>query len=534
MLNTRLLFKSASVFGFFSAISYAANVTNHIGGVGPDGSNKPYFCIQDSSGQVTLALAPDQSGDGNAASGNAYYVGGSLRFNGCNSSDTYLGFLSLSVNSSGNNAIGAYTAPTGVHVTYANPSIDPSGTLTGAIAFTPIDINSSLVHANPIIPTWKYAGINLSGLEFSTVVNPVVIPNLSTTDEGTSNSDLANTTAFIQEGINTIRVPVSWDYLQMSGAGIGTISTEYYTNFVRPLLATLTQAKVYTIVDMHAYMRYSIYGQQYSGCGNTGPCPDGTLVLDSAAYQSVWGQLLDLMQNDSAINMEYIVLDLMNEPVNVPDNKVFTIQTDLIKFLRDKKYNGPILVEGNSWAGLHSWTTDQWTGSDGTVYTNASLFTRENFNLVGIEDLSNIIINVHQYLDSDYSGTHSHCLTDLSTTGPNGFNLQAFVDYLRQNQLKAIVTEFGAGTDAGTCSETLNQFMQYLKDNAADDKDYGFVGWTTWSTGHGWGGSYNLLVTPTSYQMNILKTYLTPTTAEASPIATIATAFKNSRLKPLV
>ena len=496
--------------GLFSlmipGLSWAANVTNSISGVGPDGSIKPYFCIQ-KNGIVTLVLAPGKSGDGNAASGDAYYVGGSLRFNGCTDNDSYLGYLSLSVSQAGPNSISGYTPPVGVHVTYANQKINNNGNLTGAITFTPIEINSSLVKASDSIPTWTYAGINLSGLEFSTVVNPVVIPNLSLVDQNTSNSDLANTSAFIEAGINTVRVPVSWDYLQMDGAGVGSISKEYYDNFVQPLLVTLTQAHVHTIIDLHAYMRYSIYGQQYSGCGASGPCPDGTLVLDSSAYQSVWGQLVELIQADTAINMDYVMLDLMNEPVYVPDDKVLTIQADIITYLRNKNYNGPILVEGNTWTGLHSWTTEQWTGSDGKVYTNATLFTRDNFTKAGVSDLSNIIINVHQYLDSDYSGTHDTCLQDLTTTGSNGFNLDAFVTYLKDNQFKAMVTEFGAGTDSSSCTTPLNQFVQYMKDNTATNKEYGFLGWTIWSTGHGW-GAYNLLVTPTSYQMGVLSTYL--------------------------
>ena len=498
-----------TLFLTLPSLSVAANITNQVGGVGPSGSIKPYYCIQNSKNQVTLPLAPGQSGDGNAASGNEYYVGGALRFNGCTAADSYLGYLGVSLNAAGNNSISSYSPPgSGLHVTYSNPSIDSKGMLSGTIAFTPIDINTTLVKAPSSIPTWTYAGINLAGLEFDKVVNAFVIPNLSITDQSTTASDLANTTSFIQSGINTVRVPVSWDYLQMDGAGKGSISSEYYVNFVRPLIATLTQAHVYTIIDMHAYMRYSIYGEQYSGCGVSGPCPDGTLVVDSAAYQSVWGQVLDLLQNDKDIDMNYVMLDLMNEPVSVPNDSVFTIQTDLIKYLRGKNFNGPILVEGNAWTGLHSWTTEAWTGSDGKTYTNATLFTKDNFSKAGIEDLSKIFINVHQYLDSDYSGTHNECQADLNTTGPNGFNLTAFVDYLKANQLKAMVTEFGAGTNSASCSATLKQFMQYLKDNAVGDKNYGFAGWTVWSTGHGWGASYNLLVTPTSYQWGVLSPFL--------------------------
>jgi endoglucanase len=305
-----------------------------------------------------------------------------------------------------------------------------------------------------------------------------------------------------------MRVPLHWGYLQLDGPGKGDINADYYQAYVKPLLETLTTARVYTIVDLHAYMRYSRFGKEAAGCGVDGACPDGTLITDAKAYQDVWTKLFALMKSDPKINMNYIMLDLVNEPVGAPDDSVFTVQAQVIKSLRQQGYEGYILVEGNNWSGLHSWSTASWKSSDGrTTYTNATLFTRARFVQAGINDLSKIIINAHQYLDSDYSGTHDVCLTDLGTTGTNGFNLNAFADYLQQNQLKAMVTEFGAGRDSGTCSVAMSRFLNYLKDNAAKDKDYGFIGWTIWSAGHGW-GDYNLRVKPDSYQMNVLRQYL--------------------------
>ena len=55
----------------------------------------------------------------------------------------------------------------------------------------------------------------------------------------------------------------------------------------------------------------------------------------------------------------------------------------------------------------------------------------------------------------------------------------------------------------------MTKFVDYMKDNAAKEKDYGFVGWTIWSAGHGW-GDYNLRVTPESYQKKVLDNYLRP------------------------
>ncbi|KTD18893.1 Endoglucanase precursor [Legionella jordanis] len=493
-------------FFVFPNLAFAASISNDIEGVGPNGLIRPYLCIQNQSGSVTLKLAPGQSGDANAASGSAYYAGATLRFGGCEPENSYLGYLGLSINNSGNNSIGNYSPPAGVHITYANRSIDSGGHVKGVITYTPIETNTQMAHAKPS-KNWPFVGFNLSGLEFGKVIDPFVIPNLSQQDSSSNNSDLKEIEELINAGMNTVRLPISWGYIQLDGPGKGSLNLAYYNNYIRPLLQTLTAAKVNTIVDLHAYMRYSKFGEQYSGCGPSGACPDGSLILDEKAYQSVWSQLATLMQNDSKIDKNYLLLDLMNEPVNVPDDKVFTIQASLIKTLRNQSFDGYILVEGNSWSGLHSWLTHQWTGQDGQIYSNASLFSRENFVRAGIEDLSRILINVHQYLDNDYSGIHDDCQQDLSSIGPNGFNLNAFADWLQENQVKAIVTEFGSGKNQASCSTALRQFLQYLQDNSAQGKNYGFVGWTIWSTGHGW-GDYNLRVKSTSYQMSILKEFL--------------------------
>ncbi|WP_347252326.1 cellulase family glycosylhydrolase [Legionella sp.] len=500
--------KLMAMIPFLPALAFSAPITNNITGVGPSGSIKPYICIQKTDETVSLKLAPGMTGDANQASGNPGYAGGAIRFDGCTKDNTYLGYIGFLISNNGNNAINEYKPPEGVHIALKNPAIDGLGHVTGSIEYTSIDENPNLIQAKAG-KNWPFVGINLAGMEFGKVIDPTVIPNLSLADANSTSSDLKDTEAFIKAGINTVRVPISWGFLQLDGPGTGQLHEAYYDNYIAPLLRSLTQAKVHTIVDLHAYMRYSKFGEQISGCNPavTANCPDGTLITDETAYQSIWGQLAQRMQKDNKIDKNYLMIDLMNEPVNVPDDKVFTIQAALIKMLQEQHFSGYILVEGNSWTGLHSWTTHQWTGSDGTAYTNAILFTRDNFAHAGVTDLSKVLINVHQYLDADYSGTHDTCLQDLSTTGPNGFNLNAFVDYLNTNQLQAIVTEFGTGRSAESCRTPLTQFMQYMQDNAAKDKGYGFVGWTIWSTGHGW-GNYNLRVLPNSYQMDVLKQFL--------------------------
>lgn len=494
-----------------TSISQAATITNAINGVGPNNMTKPYLCLESAEGVVTLALAPDQSGDANLASGYSEYAQGHLRFEGCDAKNEDLGFITIAIGSEiATPLITNYVPPNGVHIAYINANINTQGKITGNIVYTPITANFNLTPAKPS-QTMMFTGINLSGLEFGQIILPSTIPNLSQADANTAYSDLADVQALIKKGMNTVRLPISWTHLQWNGPGRMIINQEYYTNYLKPLLETLTSAKIHTILDLHCNMHYNIYGQKPLSCPKYGYChAGGTLVLDSSAYAYVWGQLWQQIQQDSDIHPEYLLFNLMNAPIHAPDDTVFTIQATLINQLRLHGFTGYILVEGNAGSELHNWTQHQWMSQDGQSYTNATLFTRARFLQHGITDLSKILVSVHQYFDEQYQGIHQNCVSDLNTTGPDGFNLEAFVHYLKENQLKALISDFAVGTDANTCTQPLSQFMTYLQNNAAGEQPFGFVGWTVWGGGHAW-GQYPLRIKPDSYVLDILSPYLAST-----------------------
>jgi endoglucanase len=75
------------------------------------------------------------------------------------------------------------------------------------------------------------------------------------------------------------------------------------------------------------------------------------------------------------------------------------------------------------------------------------------------------------------------------------------------NQLRAIVTDFGVGKNAQSCTAPLTHFMNYMQENLALDRLYGFVGWMIWSTGHAW-DNYILRVRPNSYVMDVLRPFI--------------------------
>jgi endoglucanase len=111
-----------------------------------------------------------------------------------------------------------------------------------------------------------------------------------------------------------------------------------------------------------------------------------------------------------------------------------------------------------------------------------------------------VIINVHQYFDSDFSGNHTSCVSNLST-----LNLPSCASWLQTEGLKAMVTEFGTPyANSASCQAVLAEFVQKMVDNLATQDTGGFIGATLWGAGRGWPPAYNLYVTPTSYQFTTL------------------------------
>lgn len=84
---------------------------------------------------------------------------------------------------------------------------------------------------------------------------------------------------------------------------------------------------------------------------------------------------------------------------------------------------------------------------------------------------------MHQYLDSDGSGTHADCVS--STIGAE--RLQAATQWLKQNGKKGILGETAGGANS-QCISALTGMLQYMEDNTDV-----WEGWLWWGGGPWWG-----------------------------------------------
>lgn len=83
---------------------------------------------------------------------------------------------------------------------------------------------------------------------------------------------------------------------------------------------------------------------------------------------------------------------------------------------------------------------------------------------------------MHQYLDSDSSGTSPTCVS--STIGVE--RLTAATNWLKQNGLKGFLGEIGAGSNSA-CIAAVKGAMCYMQQSGV------WIGTTWWAAGPWWG-----------------------------------------------
>ncbi|MBB3858304.1 endoglucanase [Xanthomonas arboricola] len=306
----------------------------------------------------------------------------------------------------------------------------------------------------------KYAGVNLSGAEIKSSQKPGVL-NVDYLYPAASDYRY-----FAGKHMNIVRLPILWERLQPKAGG--ELDAEQLA-LIRQALANAKAAKVYLILDIHNYARY--YGNKI-----------GSARVPISTFNDLWRRLAIAFKNDNSV-----IFGLMNEPYDINPQSWANAAQASIDTIRKTGANNLILVPGALWTGAHSWYS--------TVAGQSNAVA-----LASIRDpLNRYAIEVHQYLDTDSSGTSAGCVS--STAGAD--RLRSFTEWLRLNHKQGFLGEFGTGNNA-TCNSALNGMLGYLETN----RDV-WVGWTWWAAGAWWNRSYPFNVQPDAQgrdkpQMSIL------------------------------
>ncbi|KAK0739412.1 glycoside hydrolase superfamily [Apiosordaria backusii] len=242
------------------------------------------------------------------------------------------------------------------------------------------------------------------------------------------------------------------DYAFISNSGVDTMIDTHKVNLHR--VAFLLE-RMYAILDPHNYMRYNDPSSQpFSGSviGNTS---DPTAVT-TAQFAAFWGELARRFADN-----EKVLFGLMNEPHSMPSQLVFDNLQAAITAIRATGAKNMIITPGNNWSGGHYWTK----GGD---EANSKWIHKL------VDPIKNLAVDIHEYLDEDFSGSHLACTQDPVP------NLVGVTSWLRHHGLKAFITEFG-GSNTTECVGMLNGFLDYMNENEE------YIGWTAWAAGPFWG-----------------------------------------------
>lgn len=122
--------------------------------------------------------------------------------------------------------------------------------------------------------------------------------------------------------------------------------------------------------------------------------------------------------------------------------------------------------------------TTQYIFAEGNDYSGAWTWTADNTAMINLTDSSNLLIyEMHQYLDSDGSGTSDVCVN--STIGQD--RVESATAWLIENKKLGILGEFAGGANS-VCEDAVTGMLDYMAQNSDV-----WLGAMWWGAGPWWG-----------------------------------------------
>ncbi|QSZ33224.1 hypothetical protein DSL72_002812 [Monilinia vaccinii-corymbosi] len=276
----------------------------------------------------------------------------------------------------------------------------------------------------------QYIGTNIAGFDFGcstdgTCATQNVYPAIASVNNGPDG--LGQMAHFVSvTGHNIFRLPVGWQYLVNNVLG-GTLNSKNlatYDLLVQGCLATGASC----VIDIHNYARWNggIIGQG-------GPT--------NAQFASLWSQLATKYKGNTKV-----IFGLMNEPHDLTSITTWaaSLQAVVTAIRQAGATSTTILLPGTDYSDAAVFI------SDGSA---AALSTITNLD----GTTTNLIFDLHKYLDSDNSGTSTECVRNNIDSA-----FAPLATWLRKNGRQAILTETGGGNTA-SCATYMCQQVAYLK-----------------------------------------------------------------------
>jgi len=305
----------------------------------------------------------------------------------------------------------------------------------------------------------QYAGVNIAGFDFGCSTDgscntASALPPLG----GNAPDGIGQMKHFVQDrGLNIFRLPVGWQYITNNNGDYSTLdgnNAGKYDQLVQGCLQTGAKC----IIDIHNYARYN------------GKIIDQTSGAPTAAqFAKLWTNIATKYRGNSNV-----IFGVMNEPHDLDINHwgqtVQTVVTAIRKATGNN--NNLILLPGTAYTA-------------GTQYINDGSFDALSKVTNADGSKTNLIFDIHNYLDSDNSGTHTNCVTN------NVQGLTPLQQRLASTGRQAILSETGGGPNDSSCFTNVCAELNFLNQNSGQ-----FIGYTGWSAGS-FDSTYELTLTPT-------------------------------------
>ena len=274
---------------------------------------------------------------------------------------------------------------------------------------------------------------------------------------------------FAAKGVNIVRVPILWERIQHK---LGSDLDESAMKLLDIVVDYARSKGLKVILDVHNYATY--YGTVIGDKG-----------LPTGALGDLWGKIAARYKNNDTV-----VFGLMNEPHDLPTETWLEAANAAIAAIRQAGAKNLILVPGNGWTSARSWLGGDYGTPNGEVMLN-------------VEDpADNYAFDVHQYFNSDFTGTTPDCQsTDIGIE-----TLTPVTEWAKEHGKRIFLGEIGVGSGR-TCLAALDRAMGLM----AENNDV-WLGWTYWAGGGWWPENYFTSVQPVGGkdkpQMAVLQKYM--------------------------
>ncbi|KAK7040310.1 hypothetical protein VNI00_009778 [Paramarasmius palmivorus] len=324
-------------------------------------------------------------------------------------------------------------------ITVAVPTASTVSERTTRTVTAPAPLASECADANE----FTYFGVNQAGAEFGNQNIPGVLGTDYTWPSPSSIDYFVD-----QQGFNFFRVPFQLERLTPPATGIAGDFDETYLGDLVETVNYITGKGATVAIEPHNILIYN-----------------GATMTSTDEFQTFWQNLAAVFVDNANV-----VFDLMNEPHDVPATDVAAMMQAGINGVRAAgATNQLILVEGTSWTGAWTWISS----GNGDAFKSLT------------DPNDNFAIEMHQYLDSDGSGTSEVCVS--STIGEE--RLADATQWLLDNNLRGFLGEIGAGSNADCITAVFGGLCSIAQSGA-------WIGVSWWSAGPWWPADYFQSIEP--------------------------------------